>query len=346
MIGGFNMSKVFFLSDIHMGALRPPVSPRYGYDWLNPEEKGQLISFLNHVNDHEEDASEIVLVGDILDNWICPHDEQPPSFEEIFNANAAIVTAIKNLLTKGLGVTFLEGNHDMHLTNQDLEKAFGSHDHLRYATKYHDRGVYAEHGHSSDTFNKVPEIGALYNLPLGYFISRVVATKQAIQNSERVPTFEIIKNSLAAFAGRENVAIRVFDTFIDDAGLDRDLKFIMPDGEVIRAEEVRNAYKDTSTSLSVADLKPKAKSLSKDRTDMNVIIFGHTHGGTIVPLDLENEADPLSFDYTKVYANSGTWSASSTPTYVEIEYGDMNHARLMEWREGAPHKIDHKFFAY
>lgn len=276
--------------------------------------------------------------------------KSPPSFEEIFAANNKITGALGVLLQKGMSVSFVEGNHDMHLTQEDLDKAFGKFDNLNYAENYHDNGVYAAHGHSFDPFNeRTQDPKALYNFPLGYFISRIVATKQATENSDKKPIIEIVEGAIKAGLGDGSVAIAVFDALLKDAGMGDNPAFIMADGNEVMASDVRTAYRDTRTALSIADLKPKAEYLSRDRDDIKVVIFGHSHDKVLDPLDPENPADPAGvFDYTKVYANCGTWSADKAPTYVEVEPDEnpskSDQVRMMEWKNGAPHRLDTNFF--
>lgn len=336
------MSKRIFISDIHMGPKRTPKTGRCKYDRLNDTEKDVLVKFLSFLHEKEEKLTELVLVGDVLDNWICPHDEPPPSFKEIFKAHPEILEAIKALLDREVSVVFVEGNHDMHLAQKDLNVVFGSYPNLQYTEFYHSNYVYAAHGHSRDTFNNGASSN-FYNLPLGYYISRAIATKTAKDDSFREPIVEVIYNSLRAIFTRDTMATAVFDTILKEAGLDKNISFLMPDGKRVTADAVREAYADVKPSTSIKDLRHRAKSLS-DQKDINAVIFGHTHGEIIMELDLIDETNP--YDYKKVYANSGTWSESLSPTYVEIEPKDNyeSNIRLMAWKEGAPYKIDHKFF--
>lgn len=335
------MARRIFISDVHMGARRRP--GRYEYDWLDYNEGVTFVKFLKHIGDIEDGATGVVLLGDILDNWICPHDERPPSFGDIFAAHADVVDAIGELLNKGMSVTFVEGNHDMHIARTDLDAALGGHANLKCADRYLAGGVHAEHGNSFDPFNEKPNgPGVLYGFPIGYFISRIVAAKLAIKNSEKKPTIEIACNAFKALVGHGDVAVKVLDTFIEDAGLDANLDFTMPDGAVVGADVVRAAYRDTDLSLSIKDLRPRADDLSKDRDDIKLVIFGHTHRKVLVPLDLADDTDPNSF--TRVYANGGTWSSGEAPGYIEVEPDSrdihMNHVRLMEWKEGGPRRRD------
>jgi len=344
------MPKRIFLSDIHMGPRREPVPPSFAYDWLSKGEAERLASFLEYIKDSESAGTEVVLVGDALDNWICPYDEEPPAFKEIFEANPEVVAGIKGLLDKGMKVTFLEGNHDMYLSQADLDAAFGSYDNLKCLESYSERGVHAEHGHSFDPFNLKAQGGVNKDLPLGYFISRVVATRQANKDVSKEPVYKIVKNAAATFVSGGSLAVSVFDAIREDAGVNKNAAFVMPGGGVVTVAEVRDAYKKTRVELSVVDLMAKAETLSLADDDVRLVIFGHTHGKVLVPLDLENEAEPLTSPYTKVYANSGTWIEGKAPTYIEVDLDKrdsrLNYVSLMEWKGGAARKVQGLFFNY
>lgn len=335
------MSKRIFISDIHMGAGVKPEKPRYIYDWLTKPGAIKLVNFLTHIGDKRKNVSELVLVGDILDNWICPHDTVPPSFKDIFDANTNITDALGGLLEKDISVTFLEGNHDMYLKQRDLNRAIGTYDKLKYKKNYNSGGVYAAHGHSNDPFNKNPgSSNALYNFPLGYFISRVVTTKQTTQNSTKRPIFDILTTSIKAFLGRDSVAIGVFNALIKDAGLKKNIDFVMADGGTISADQVRATYKDTSSKLSVKDLTPFAEYYLTRHKDAQVVIFGHTHGKKITKFNPDDPSGHNPFGHTGLYANSGTWSTGKTPTYIVLEPDKRrkraDQIRLYSWVNNEP----------
>ncbi len=345
------MPKRIFLSDIHMGPRREPVPPRFAYDWLSKAEAERLASFLEYIKNNESVDTEVVLVGDVLDNWICPYDEEPPAFKEIFEANPEVVAGIEGLLGKGMKVIFLEGNHDMYLSEADLVAAFGTHANLKCFESYSERGIHAEHGHRFDPFNlKTKQDGIDKALPLGYFISRVVATKQANEGVSKEPIYKIVKKAAAALAGGDSLAVSVFDALMDDAGIGKDAVFIMPGGGAVTVAEVRGAYRKTKVELSVVDLRPKAETLSLGDDEVKLVIFGHTHGKALDPLDLENEADPLFSPYTRVYANCGTWIGGKAPTYIVVDVdkkdSHLNYISLMEWKDGTARNVQGRFFNY
>ncbi len=90
--------KRIYISDVHMGAGRKPVKKHFYYDWLGADEARVFADFLKFLIDDAE-VGEIILLGDTMDNWVCPIYEEPPTFDEIINApvNAEIVKNLKSL---------------------------------------------------------------------------------------------------------------------------------------------------------------------------------------------------------------------------------------------------------
>ncbi len=355
------MAKRIFISDIHLGARRPPVGARFPYDWLTEEEGDTLESFLRYLHDHEPHLNELVIVGDFLDIWICPHDEEPPTFAEILSANGPIIDAMNALLARGVRIVFLEGNHDMYLTKSALDTVLHPSANLEYYPEFYlSGGVYALHGHVFDPFNKrvTGDEPNLSGYPLGYFISRIVATKKALTNSSKRPIFEIIEHIVHNVLHNLGPAVAVFDALLEDAGLDEDISITMPDGTHVTVQDVQNAFVSLPASASIADLVPFVKPLAATHKaangfkDIGLVVCGHTHGARDVELDLSDAPDD-DFAYTQVYANSGTWIGSAedpviAPAYIEVEADNeherMINVRLMSWENGAPHEQETKFF--
>lgn len=344
-----------------MGARRPMAGNRHPYDWLNAAEEGQLVDFLSHLCADAAEISEVVFVGDILDNWICPHDEAPPTFTEILSAHPQVVAAVNALLARGVRLVFLEGNHDMYLTEAELETVFTPSVNLKYYPEFYlNEGVYAVHGHSFDPFNKrvTGGPGNYPGLPLGYFMSRIVATKKAVTNSSRRSLVELIEGFIESLSVNNPLAVAVFDAVLHDANLDENITFLMPDRTVITYAEVRNAFAGSPVSASIADLRPFAKTLAENHKapngfkDVGLVVCGHTHDALVGLL----EPDGYIGDGTAnlpVYANSGTWAGSDdsykAPTYIEVEpdSGDSKliFVRRMIWEDGAPHKKGEESFS-
>jgi len=361
------MSKRIFISDIHLGAKRPPLGARFPYDWLNEEEGDILVNFLQYLHEREAGLSELVIVGDFLDTWICPHDEVPPSFSEVLDAHPNIINAMNALLAKGVLIVFLEGNHDMYLTKNELERVLHPSANLRYYPDFSlSEGVYATHGHVFDPFNKrvAGDEPNLLGYPLGYFISRIDATTKALTNASKKPIFEVIEHFVKNVLHNRGLAVAVFDALLEAAELDEDITIKMSDGAHVTVEDVRGAFANIPASLSIADLLPSVKPLAATHKapngfkDIGLVLCGHTHGALAVELEsVDNGNDDVGnvgSDYTQLYANSGTWIGSAenpviAPTYIEVEaeniHEKMIDLRLMAWKNGAPAEQETKVFS-
>lgn len=87
------MKNVYFLSDLHLGSR-----------WLNDPRKSErnVVEFLDTIKD---DASEIYLLGDILDYWFEYRHVVPRGFVRLFGKMA-------ELADSGIRIVWMRGNHD------------------------------------------------------------------------------------------------------------------------------------------------------------------------------------------------------------------------------------------
>lgn len=170
-----------------MGAAR---LRQWSWDWLSVDETKNFIDFifidfikfLQDSYDHE--IEDVVLLGDIFDNWIFPHDLTPPTLEELFTAekNLPFVSEL-NAMARKCKVFYVSGNHDMHATRVIINQFFPE---FIYCPKRFSSGLLiTEHGHLYAMFNAPAEYSDhIFRLPLGYFISRIEATRKAMTNRE------------------------------------------------------------------------------------------------------------------------------------------------------------------
>ncbi|MCX5880655.1 MAG: metallophosphoesterase, partial [Deltaproteobacteria bacterium] len=109
-------NRLIFISDLHMNV-------NANYSWL-VDHADDLAQFLNQVN-ARDDVAELVILGDLLDDWVSPVKDSPQTFADILAAsnNAGIVAALQAVCRNpNIKVTFVVGNHDM-LSFEDLNKA-------------------------------------------------------------------------------------------------------------------------------------------------------------------------------------------------------------------------------
>jgi len=175
-------NRLIFISDLHMNV-------NANYSWL-VDHADDLAQFLNQVN-ARDDVAELVILGDLLDDWVSPVKDSPQAFADILAAsnNAGIVAALQAVCrNSNIKVTYVVGNHDM-LSFETLNKAIiaNTFPGMNIISESPGLGAYtkndviwAEHGHRYCLFN-APDTWSLTgsHLPMGYFISRLAASKAA-----------------------------------------------------------------------------------------------------------------------------------------------------------------------
>ncbi|MFA9377836.1 MAG: substrate-binding domain-containing protein [Lachnotalea sp.] len=177
---------VIILSDIHMGTAAPTVCYR-----KEVHEK-YLITVLNDIIVRANQIREVVLLGDIFEFWTYPPDQPPPTIDDI------IATHPKVLGTKGKlcqllsvlegRVVFIPGDHDMNVTQSDLNKIISAEGYtISYKPSYYipsyDRHIKFAHGHEFTLLNAPYFVSKISPIPIGYFVSKAIAYK--IQNESK-----------------------------------------------------------------------------------------------------------------------------------------------------------------
>jgi UDP-2,3-diacylglucosamine pyrophosphatase LpxH len=173
-------NKLVFISDLHMNVVGP-------YSWLD-KHAVDLARFLNEVN-NRDDVSELIVLGDLLDDWVSPVTYTPQTYSDILGANYnnGVVPALQEVCNnKDIAVTYVVGNHDMlSFESQNKEVIANAFPGMTIISDSPGLGAYtknkviwAEHGHRYTLFN-APDIWSRAggHLPMGYFISRLAASK-------------------------------------------------------------------------------------------------------------------------------------------------------------------------
>lgn len=173
-------NKLIFISDIHMNV-------DGSYSWLI-DHAADLAEFLNDVK-ARDDVAELIILGDLLDEWVSPLETTPQTFAGILSAgnNAAVTAALQALCDNpNMSVTYVVGNHDMlSFESQNKEVIVAAFPGMSIVSESPGLGAYtrdnviwAEHGHRYTLFN-APDTWSRSNghLPMGYFISRLAASK-------------------------------------------------------------------------------------------------------------------------------------------------------------------------
>jgi len=98
------MEKIFFVSDAHLGS----------GEKSDHQTEQKLLDFINHVKKH---GDRLYIVGDLFDFWFEYRSVIPRTY---FN----VLIALRTLVTNGIKVNFITGNHDFWVDSffrQDLE---------------------------------------------------------------------------------------------------------------------------------------------------------------------------------------------------------------------------------
>ncbi|UCG57413.1 MAG: metallophosphoesterase [Phycisphaerales bacterium] len=251
--------KRIYIADIHMNAGKgvSPAKGKHPYEWLGPEEAKRFAKFLEYLNDPGTGVQEVVIIGDLMDDWVYPVDIEPPSLQEILDApiNNKIVKALQELSENNkINVVYLPGNHDMGVTSELIEENFegmtfgGA---ALYNSVYRTSRLRAEHGSAHAMFNAPPvRYGAGTRLPLGYFISRAVATKARNTGSAKRHYWSYA-DDLLEMVGPQKMAACVFEAVLEEAGLDETTEILMPK---------KNGKAPSATAKKVRKKTGKAKS--------------------------------------------------------------------------------------
>lgn len=358
-------TRKIFISDIHLGDERSLQQPN-PYGWIG-SNISNLANFLEEQL-NASDLEEVVILGDLFDTWVIPTNLDPlKSYNAIYNnpRNSAVIAALVKLAGKGI-LSYVPGNHDMAFsaadlaeTKQFMETFFPG---IHYICNpglptgvYRSGKLVAEHGNrfclfnAPDTWTNQP-----YFLPLGYFISRLVAYKVS-KTGEDENYLIILRKFVTEFLKGPDLIKNIFDAIKDDAHLETDARINMNGfsdypstvGDIGTfyenlKENWEHNYRDISC-ISAAE-NDGFEDLSQAATrayfptlgsDTNIIIFGHTHKADLkndilgtAPGGPEIPADP---PFSAIYANCGTWVDKVESTYVETQEDAVkgrHHVRL------------------
>lgn len=359
--------KKIFISDIHMGMGEK-------WDLLGDSSEGrrkELVQFLQHVGT-QDDVTEIIFLGDILDNWTCPIGTAPnwitpPSLKQIFqkDINGPIFEQINNLAKKeNLKIYYVGGNHDMGINSELLNGSDGFLPKVNLVGAYRSGLLLAEHGHTYTYFNCPDPIHDPVNkLPIGYYITRIVATQVITRGAATHDPMDYL-DELIKIMLKEKMIDSIIDAIAAESKVPDDSEIIITGEPPKKVSEVKKEYcnytkeweekNNESATVSLAEelanLEPIANYLCTSKGDTNIVIFGHTHNKFLRKQPFDNWPYPNYANPPKeiIYANSGTWSSDKKPcTFIETEknYDDMKHyVRLYKWEDGSPDLIQPQEF--
>ncbi len=112
-------TKKIFISDIHLGDTRS-FANTHPYGWFRNNIL-HLADFLTEMRNDPE-VAEVVILGDLFDEWVIPADADPlTSCAAICDnpANLPVIGALQQL-ANNKKLTYVPGNHDMAWSSTDL----------------------------------------------------------------------------------------------------------------------------------------------------------------------------------------------------------------------------------
>jgi len=315
--------EIYILSDIHLGV-------GLDTDWYKRDEhESQLIGLLEdlqNIAQQTENEVEIVLAGDIFDTWLCNMSVTPPTINEILEFNSDVIDEIGKCL-EHCKVFYLNGNHDMNVTADDLKSIHApdsKRNKLICINAYRTGMMKIEHGHRYAMFNAKDKLhDPKHGLPLGYFITRILAEDKTYSKPGAIASY--IDDMLEAAFTTKTISSSVIEAIMEHTGKELDDTFDMPfERRKVTIREVMEKYKKlfelwadkfgylytiNSARAEMGNLNWFADRISS-RSDYKVVVMGHTH-------DCLVDKDSLFQARDSIYANSGFW-ATDQPSYIKV----------------------------
>ena len=322
------MSKTrrIFISDIHLSS--EEIYKNYpDISWFKPDKhKQRLLNFIDQtIIAKKNNIKDVILLGDIFNTWICPASIPPPAYAEIFRANPDIINKFQDIVTNGINLFYINGNHDFDLIPAEIE----SHINGIRAIKYYRTGrIHAEHGNRFDIYNKPDFVtDPAYGKPIGYFIARLLASGTGREiGILDLPSF--IDDIIEAAVSDQNIFSSIIEGMAERVNMGDDDPILMPNQRKITIGALKERYEKLSNVYNkrqlIADLfQRRYLNGPADRLchkyDFNIVIFGHTHNAMI-------DKDFFLVE-DRIYANTGSWCKDKAYC-VEVDKSPRASARV------------------
>lgn len=296
-------TKRVFFSDMHMSTKNLQDSGHARYRAAH--RKRLLASLDKHIIRESESIKDVILLGDIFDNWVCPANIEPPTWEEIFTDNDQECSVFKDIISKDINLFYIPGNHDFDVPKDLLEHHIPG---IRLIKSYKGAGrSHAEHGHEHTLFNRPDYLNDPgFGRPIGYFIARLFASCPQVGHC-----FGDILDYLEDVRKQAGPTKNLFSLLIEALAQRADVdEIVMPGQKTISVKAVKKRYRDLGrqhglNSFKLAMYITREKLLGEVADDLckdwgfNVILFGHTHHAKI-------DKD-VFFVEDRIYVNTGAW---------------------------------------
>lgn len=201
-------NKIVVISDIHLGMDSKFAEINKNFN--------NLVDLVTKVG-NSPDVKELVIGGDLMDQWFIPMNYKTPVNEAAFvdaiaKNNKPFVDAIVSIIKAGkIKVTYAPGNHDLTVTEADIKRVFPGINQARgtiqglgeYVTG-DKNSIVIEHGHKYNFFCAPDPVSIKTStgkstsiMPPGYFFTRI-ATSSIVQGKPKTenkfPLHEVDKN--------------------------------------------------------------------------------------------------------------------------------------------------------
>ena len=301
-------NQIVVISDVHVGTNYPTC-------WYQQNvHEPYLIKVLDWIIANSANIKEFVILGDLFDFWTYPPDMAPPTIDMILQANPNIfgpAGKLSQVLTALDGnVTYLCGNHDMNITQEDLNKIPNPQYRVKKADDVYsiDDGWWTTftHGHLSTLFNAPDTFNTRFGgLPLGHFVTRAVAymvqhSLKPGQTAADLPgqgspygfdTSSFLLTHVAPFD--PSITETFLNYIIERTKIPRDMPVLLANGQSIAIGEASAYYRDLWTQWVAkygALATYKAAWADYDgsymgwfaqkralETNTDLVVMGHTH---------------------------------------------------------------------
>lgn len=364
-MGKIRGRKRIFISDVHMGTEESVtgVGELKPWGWLSAQNAKKLGVFLERVQ-KDRDVLDVVILGDLFDDWVIPPQVDPDSagmIAKIARApqNKPIIDGLR-AVSREKNLIYVNGNHDMLLTADSFAEALGV---TRFEFiqsspgigVFERDGIAAEHGNAYCLFNAPDEKSEPgHSLPLGYFVSRIGAYVAAVRGVELDP-LTVIPGLVKRLGAGNELARATFQAIVNLADMADD-EFLMNGvngyAGTMSTELVTTIFDDiyrrwpaanpgnVSAALSAANelgsLQPAADKIYYEPGKARIVIFGHTHRATMLPVPNIERSVVSDRASEFIYANTGTWRKGKPTHYVETileEDRGRHYVRLMRFKK-------------
>jgi UDP-2,3-diacylglucosamine pyrophosphatase LpxH len=250
-------ARTIVISDIHMGT-----NARTCW-YQKAVHEPYLASVFDYIVEHaqgvDDPVTRLVVLGDLFDFWTYPPDQRPPTIDDIIRANEAIL-GHEGKLSEAVhalrgNVVYLRGNHDIGVTQDDLDRLPLGKYHIPLLEDVVDEsGLVLTHGHLFTMFN-APDDRFPGEVPVGHFVTRAIAhmletTLSPGQTAADLPnqgspygfSLESFAPTLLAQSGNPSITNLMLDYFAARCGLSEAAPIEMADGSRTTINQVKKKY--------------------------------------------------------------------------------------------------------